>query len=230
MSRSRLVPMLQVTALALAAAGLVIAYASIERRHLTEVSEKLNVELARSVADTLSMDIQTFVHTFKAASPEAIRRAPETEAMRGRLWSLVSGHSVLKVKIYSIDGVALFSSEPSQIGGAMSLSSVLPAVVGSGSVLSRLEYRDKFVAFNSVVKNCYVVSSYVPVANSEGVFAAFEIYSDVTREAAAVDRKLWAASGSAAVLVLVAGLILVAPSPLRRSEDDVSTRAGATGA
>lgn len=230
MKRTRLLPMLQVKLLAVAAAGAVTIYATMVRGKLIAVSELANVELARSVAKTLVTDIQTFVQSFKSASSEAIRRAPETEAMRGRLWGLVSSHSVLKVKIYSKEGIALFSSEPSQIGGSVSVSAVLSSVIDAGAVVSRLEYRSKFVGFNSVVKDCYVVSSYVPVATGDGVFAALEIYSDVTREAAAVDRKLWTASLTATALVLLADLFLVMPSPRRDDRGEASTPSGAAGA
>jgi len=196
-----------------------LSYAYVEFEHEAVVarSERQSIALTRAIADSLATDLQSFVQSFKAASPAAIRRAPETEALRERLRSIVTGKSILKIKVYSIDGVTVFSSEPSQIGGTSSSGVDIAAVVSQKGHFSKLEHRSKFVGFDSVLLDCYVVSSYVPVSIGETVVAVLEIYSDVTAVATAVEQRHSLVAIAATAVVGVAGLWLFLPRPSRRA-------------
>ncbi len=191
-------------------------YAEFEHDELIARSERQSIAMSRAIADSLAADLQSFVQSFKAASPAAIRRAPETEALRERLKSIVAGKSILKIKVYSIDGVTVFSSEASQIGGTSSSGVDIAAVVGRRGHFSKLEHRSKFVGFDSVLLDCYVVSSYVPVSIGETVVAVLEIYSDVTATATAVEQRHSLVAIAATALVGVVGLWLFLPRPSRR--------------
>ena len=94
---------------------------------------------------------------------------------------LFRGSNVIKVKLYNLDGFTVYSSQRSQIGedksdnpGFMSAS--------SGSVRSNLTWRNEFHAFEKIVMDRDVVSSYLPLydTRTREVIAVVELYSDVT--------------------------------------------------
>jgi diguanylate cyclase (GGDEF)-like protein len=88
----------------------------------------------------------------------------------------------VKVKIYNLDGMTVFSTEESQIGEDQSSNAGFQSA-RRGVVASRLTHRDMFNAFDKVIEDRDVIASYVPIrrggadAPIEGVF---EVYEDVT--------------------------------------------------
>src|SRR3546814_15085101 len=57
-----------------------------------------------------------FLTTAHFLSPEAIRRHPETQAIRESLQMRLRDLSILKIKIYDLNGLTVYSSDPGQIG------------------------------------------------------------------------------------------------------------------
>ena len=97
---------------------------------------------------------------------DALRANPRTKDMREDLMKMTSGLPVLKVKIYSLGGLTVFSSEARQIGEDKSDNSGFVAA-RDGRVATELTYRGTFSAFEQVVEKRDVLSSYVPVHDSE---------------------------------------------------------------
>ncbi|MDH3280680.1 MAG: ATP-binding protein, partial [Gammaproteobacteria bacterium] len=98
------------------------------------------------------------------------------KAVRG----LMQGLPALKVKVYNLDGLTVYSSQATQIGENKSGNSGYVSAL-NGVVASEITWRGKFDAFEGVVSNRNVVSSYIPIIGSAGgVVAVFELYTDVT--------------------------------------------------
>jgi two-component system, sensor histidine kinase len=90
------------------------------------------------------------------------------------------GTQVVKIKIYSLDALTVFSTESAQIGEDKS-SNVGFLAARNGETVSELTYREEFSAFESVISDRDVLSSYIPVFDDDGeISAVFEVYSDVT--------------------------------------------------
>ena len=95
--------------------------------------------------------------------------------------TLTTGLPVLKVKIYNLDGLTVYSSEPSQMGADKSENPRFLSAAHKGAPASSLTYRDTFSAFSSMVYDREVVETYIPVRGAEGrIEGVFELYSDVT--------------------------------------------------
>ena len=94
----------------------------------------------------------------------------------------VRGTAIVKVKIYDRQGITVFSTDPTQIGQDKSKGQgVIRAL--RGEVASELTHRDSFSAFEGVIENTDLLSSYIPIqadrpqASIDGVF---EVYAEVT--------------------------------------------------
>jgi diguanylate cyclase (GGDEF)-like protein len=117
------------------------------------------------------------------------------------------GLQIVKIKIYNLDGLTVFSTDEQQIGEDKSDNEGFREA-RAGAVVSDITYRDRFDAFEGVLNKRNLISSYVPIraapdAPMEGVF---EVYSDVTELLEQQQRAQWQVA--AIVLALLGTLYL----------------------
>lgn len=149
---------------------------------LVYLEEGKNVALTRAIATALREDLQALVALSAGKSAEELRQHPDTLRLRDGILDHMAGQSIVKVKVYAMDGTVAFSSEPAQIGDDQSGNAGFQAAL-DGRVVSQQIHRDQFNAFDSVIEDRDLVSSYVPVfkeGTRQEVEGVFEIYSDVT--------------------------------------------------
>ena len=157
--------------LLLGAAALCYAHYTAAVRHLTTQAEGHNVDLARSLANALKSEVE-FLFAQRAGDPVAV------ETLNAKVVGMLRGLSVAKVKIYDGNGMTAFSTERRQIGEDKSANPGFRRAL-AGQVASELVHRDTFSAFEGVIEDRDLLSSYIPMRSRE-IAGVFEIYSDVT--------------------------------------------------
>ena len=122
---------------------------------------------------------------------------------------------VVKVKIFDLDGLTLYSSESRQIGEDKSKTSGFISAK-AGNPISELSFRETFKSFEGELLNRNLVSSYVPVSSAGEIEAIAEIYTDRTREISGTAQQL---DGLARKLTAVfLGLFVVLLLSFRRTD------------
>ncbi len=181
------------------------------RRDLQVLAESNNVALTRAFANLVWPRYADFVGSAGNLSVDDLRRHDRTHALRAEVLSAMRGLSVLKVKIYNLEGLTAFSTDPTQIGDDKSGNTGFLAAK-FGKVASELTHRDTFSAFEQTIEDRDVLSSYIPISNSFGeIEGVFEIYYDVTRLLQETENSqvLEIAVVAGAMAVLYVALVLV---------------------
>lgn len=169
-----------------------VALGSVSRHYavaeLLSWSEQKNVSLATTFKNSLWPRFEHFLHKSYALSQEGLVRAEELPSLRQHAVSLMSDTDVAKIKIYNLEGITIFSTDTKQIG-ELKLNNRGFAIAASGKVISELVHRDTFDAFEQVIEDRDLTSSYLPIRDDKGnVLAVFELYSDVTPFVAQLQR------------------------------------------
>ncbi len=164
-------------------------YREIAVRSLIAMGESNNSALTRVLANSLQPTLTPYLAAAHALPPDGLGKHPGREAFSAELLNLLQGLSVAKVKVYDVRGRTVFSTEPRQIGEDKSANAGFQGA-RDGRVTSELTHRDQFSAFDGVIENRDLLSTYIPVRRTPGarVEAVFEVYDDVTPFLARIER------------------------------------------
>ena len=99
------------------------------------------------------------------------------------------GSDVVKVKIFNLRGITVFSNEARQLGEDKSSSPGFAAAL-LGRTTSELTFRGQFNALHGSVNDRTLVSSYIPVTWKNQLDGVVEIYSDSTAPLADAEGRL----------------------------------------
>lgn len=161
-------------------------------------------------------------------SREQLRRSPEVPQFRAEVLEQMKGLSVVKVKVYDLHGMTVLSTDERQVGEDKSNDAgVRNAIAGKAS--SEITFRDQFDAFENVINDRNLISSYIPIYGAPGQapVGVFEVYSDVTEYVDTLNRTSWEIAGvvlgSLSLLyVFLFAIVRRADQTLRAQELEVS--------
>ncbi len=160
-------------------ASLIYLYRQQAVDELVNFGESDNVALTQAFANAIWPRFSNYITTVKTSDSEVLRSNKETGEIREALKTLSAGLPVLKVKIYNLEGVTVFSTDKGQIGSRKSASMEF-IQARNGTPASEFSHLEGF-ALKETVEHSDVLSSYVPVRLKDGAIAGvFELYIDVT--------------------------------------------------
>jgi signal transduction histidine kinase len=155
-------------------------YRTLAFADLIATNESKNVALTQTFSNSLWPDFAPFVAEAGSMTAEELQAHPRTQELYEQVQTQMEGLSVVKVKVYNLEGLTAFSSERAQIGQDKSDNAGYLSA-RAGLVASELTFRDSFSAFEQTIEDRNVFSSYVPIYGSSGnIEGVFEVYDDVT--------------------------------------------------
>ena len=188
-----------------AAAVLGFFYRDIAVRSLVAMGESNNAALTRALSNSMRPVLLPYLATAGGLPTEKLEGHPGKEEFAAAVASHLQGLSVAKIKLYDLRGRTVFSTETAQIGREDGGNAGFQRA-RDGGIASELTHRDQFSAFDRVIENGDLLSTYIPVrltADGE-VSAVFEVYDDVTPSLARIQRTQWQV---VLVVALVVGLL-----------------------
>ncbi len=175
-------------AVLMAAAALVAVYRVVAIDSLVEMGEENNGALAMTLAASLGPAVTDYLdeaHKLPSTGLASHRGHP---ALHAAISEYMREGPVVKIKLYDSDGRTVYSSEAKQIGEDKRGNAGFRAA-SAGRVASELTHRDKFSAFEGIIEDRDVLSTYVPVrlpgTSVSGPRAVFEVYSTSRRSSSA---------------------------------------------
>lgn len=191
------------------ALGLSFFYRSWAVRQMEAEAEQANVTAARLLANSLWNRNPDILHLLSDVPPAQIAQQPELAELAAHIEAFVRQASILRIKIYSLDGHTLFSTDRSQIGededdddGVVSAR--------KGIVASEMAHAHTVDAFEGTVTDRDIISSYVPIYDSGGnIVGVFEVYDDVTAFVAAINQFTYWLVGITVSVAILVNLVLI---------------------
>ncbi|MEO8305367.1 MAG: EAL domain-containing protein [Betaproteobacteria bacterium] len=205
-----------------AAVVLGLFYRSMAVRSVVEMGEANNAALTRALANSLEPELWPYLSTAESLSTVQLQSHPGKKEFSTEVVAHLKGLSVVKVKLYDLKGRTVYSTASNQVGDDESSSPGYQAA-RAGNVSSELTHRDQFWAFDRVIDNRDLLSTYLPLRRTRDgpVAAVFEVYDDVTPFVEDIERAQWQVVG---VVVSVVGLLYLVLFFLVRHGDNVIRR------
>jgi diguanylate cyclase (GGDEF)-like protein len=186
-----------------------------------------NVVIAQIFASTIWPRHAAYVMSAYQLSKQQLQDNPQVAQIRAEVLQQMRGLTVVKVKIYDLHGMTVFSTDAKQIGEDKSDDDAVVDAI-AGKVSSEIAFENQFDSFEKVINDRNLISIYIPIrANDtqppEGVF---EVYSDVTDYVAELNKASWqivgVVLGSLSLLyVFLFAIVRRADKNLQAQEEEV---------
>jgi two-component system, cell cycle sensor histidine kinase PleC len=208
------------------AAGIALYYGGRQNSFddLNTMAERNNVALTKAFANAIWPRYAAFLNSAHTIETSALRDHPVTAKLRVDTVRQMQGLAVLKVKIYDLNGLTVFSTEAAQIGDDKSENAGFLSA-RRGHVVSELSHRDTFSAFEQEIVNRDVLASYIPITVDDGqderIEGVFEVYYDLTELLARVKKS---SNRQALIVSLTLGILYALLLALIYQRDRVVAR------
>ena len=147
-------------------------------RSVQESTQASNVSLTRAFSNNAWLGIRPLLPP-EDATPKQARQNPYTDQIDEHVRRFSKGTDIVKIKIFNLSGLTVYSSEADQIG---EFKSNTPGFLQAawGKSFSETVFRETFNGMDGVTHDNHLISSYVPIEQDGNVEAVVEVYTDRT--------------------------------------------------
>jgi signal transduction histidine kinase/DNA-binding response OmpR family regulator/HPt (histidine-containing phosphotransfer) domain-containing protein len=125
--------------------------------------------------------------------------------------------SVLKLKVYSVDGLTVYSTQETQIGESKARDVGFRKLVSTLRPVSKFGPREKLHSFDRTIVGRHIAESYVPIRDDRGELkGVVEVYSDLTGYVQEISRRTLSFVG--AIISALFGLYVLLLLVVRRAD------------
>jgi signal transduction histidine kinase/CheY-like chemotaxis protein len=172
-----------------------------DQSDFARTAERRSAIIATVLYNTVLAPYVGYIGETEGMTRAALLERPETWAIDAKLAASVRGGDVLKVDIFNLAGLTIYSSEHTRIGRAKGASVSISALLSGRSPLSKFYPARSIVGFDGALSKVDVMGTYVPQFDDSGrPVAILEIYTDITANLALQRHNRWRL-----VAMLVAG-------------------------
>ena len=167
---------------AVLATSLALAWFEANHEHsfIRRAAQDYNATLARALSNLIWPVHREFLMGAGNLPRSTLRTHPDTRALDQIMRKITHGLPIVKVKIYDLAGVTVYSSELAQIGEDKGTNEGF-LKARSGRIASTVRFKDQFNAFDGVITSRDVLETYVAIEGRDGaVEGVMEVYHDLT--------------------------------------------------
>lgn len=185
-------------------------YRTVAMRSLIEHETRNNVSLTETLSSTIWPKYTDFVARATSLPAPELALQPEMANLQEEVQQEIRGWRVVKINIYNLDGITVYSTKPQQIGKKQAENLGIREAK-AGKTKSDLVYRDPLLSTEGVAEKRNLLLSYIPVRKTPGgpVEGVFEIYSDVSTLVADIRHTEYTVMGGITVLLVLLYLFLL---------------------
>lgn len=153
-------------------------------RNLVRSTERESADLMQAMLNATQDRIYRYLEFSSDKNPDVLRDSRELRTLSTEVHSLVHNMNVLKVKMYLLNGMTVFSSISTEIGKSKSGYPGFEQTLQTNRPTSQLTFRGQFSGFEKTVADRNLVASYLPLRGADGgMVGVLEFYSDVSEMA-----------------------------------------------
>jgi len=158
-----------------------IWFSYISADKLINNEERNNVALANTLSNWIWTNYGGFLSSAARLGKEEIINHKMTAKLDQGLVERTAALNIIKIKIYTLNGYTVFSSDMSQVAASKKGRHAFEQAK-SGQVISKMAFRDKIYARKELIENRNILSSYIPIiyGKDKQIVAVLEMYKDVS--------------------------------------------------
>jgi signal transduction histidine kinase/CheY-like chemotaxis protein len=162
------------------AIAMVALYHYAALQNFEEIRAEQNMELARSLSNTIVAEVAELQALAATSSWAELRASSEMARFAEHIERELDQLQVLELNVFDPSGLVLYSTVRDRIGAKVLMNSAVERAA-AGEEVGAIIRRDAFNKFDRVVEERDMVESYLPLIDDAGdVIGVFEIHTDVT--------------------------------------------------
>ncbi|MDX8399221.1 MAG: PAS domain S-box protein, partial [Gallionellaceae bacterium] len=131
------------------------------------------------LTDSLDKQLDAFIISASKKGAKPVLANSDLDSLLASALEVIHEEDILKLKIYSLSGTAIYSSAKSEIGRSSHHQDFVERAL-HGETVHSVEHRDSFLSMNGEMQNVELAITYKPLLHEGKRIGVIEIYDDAT--------------------------------------------------